>query len=434
MIIKDQKSYNETRLQNPQSCSWLVVRSKHGPQNPNQIQRHQEPTRRTNSQTSLPKRNFTRYEWNHSLNLFYISHFRFTVCTATMAKRAEEESGEERVTAKSWPIMNLTARTLSAVYSSVSSNPGRTSYVYQDPGKSVASDDRSGKRERPSPPGSSKEHYGRFWSSQKWKRGVAEHDRWGKPVSISWNTLQKVDFHREEPYLGGKAHSIRYGKMIHDRTGKLVSEYRQGNANSDYFVLGSDAAEFVKVKDKVRNRQKRTPNVAELDEAFNSIGNVHEYNVKCDDIHGREVLNCSMCCQESWRTHVGTIVRLWNQCLGQNFSVKYNFGNVRHWLGDETVISLQRIKVYVFSDSVLCLGKVLQHPESNEAWKNRVAGIRSVKLQRLWWYKWRGDWIRVEHLPRIHNVAALWQNQRSSELFRTNTRIFHRKNSIYVNV
>ena len=27
MIIKGKESYNETRLQNPQSCSWLVVRS-----------------------------------------------------------------------------------------------------------------------------------------------------------------------------------------------------------------------------------------------------------------------------------------------------------------------------------------------------------------------------------------------------------------------
>ena len=51
-------------------------------------------------------------------------------------------------------------------------------------------------------------------------------------------------------------------------------------------------------------------------------------------------------------------------------------------IDDETVINLQRTKVYVFSDSVLCLGKVLQHPESNEAWKNRVAGIRSVKSYR----------------------------------------------------
>ena len=51
-------------------------------------------------------------------------------------------------------------------------------------------------------------------------------------------------------------------------------------------------------------------------------------------------------------------------------------------IGDETVINLQRTKVYVFSDSVLCLGKVLQHPDSNEAWKNRVAGVRAERIYR----------------------------------------------------
>ena len=51
-------------------------------------------------------------------------------------------------------------------------------------------------------------------------------------------------------------------------------------------------------------------------------------------------------------------------------------------IDDEIVINLQRTKVYVFSDSVLCLGKVLQRPECNEAWKNRVAGIRSEKSYR----------------------------------------------------
>ena len=51
-------------------------------------------------------------------------------------------------------------------------------------------------------------------------------------------------------------------------------------------------------------------------------------------------------------------------------------------IDDGIVINLQRTKVYVFSDSVLCLGKVLQHPESNEACKHRVAGIRSKKSYR----------------------------------------------------
>ena len=91
----------------------------------------------------LTKGNFTRDEWNHLLNLFNISHFSSTACTAAMAKGAQQESGEERVTAKSRPMMNLTARMPSVVSSSASSNPGRTSYGYQDPGKSAPSDDRT---------------------------------------------------------------------------------------------------------------------------------------------------------------------------------------------------------------------------------------------------------------------------------------------------
>ena len=51
-------------------------------------------------------------------------------------------------------------------------------------------------------------------------------------------------------------------------------------------------------------------------------------------------------------------------------------------IGDETVINLQRAKVYVFSDSVLCLGRVHQHPESNEAWKKRIEWITTDKSYR----------------------------------------------------
>ena len=66
----------------------------------------------------LTKGNFTRDEWNHLLNLFHISLFSSTACTASMAKRAQQESGEERVTEKSRPMMNLTARMPSVVSSS----------------------------------------------------------------------------------------------------------------------------------------------------------------------------------------------------------------------------------------------------------------------------------------------------------------------------
>ena len=43
----------------------------------------------------LTKGNFTRDEWNHLLCLFNISHFSSTVCSAAMAKRSQQDSGEE---------------------------------------------------------------------------------------------------------------------------------------------------------------------------------------------------------------------------------------------------------------------------------------------------------------------------------------------------
>ena len=46
-------------------------------------------------------------------------------------------------------------------------------------------------------------------------------------------------------------------------------------------------------------------------------------------------------------------------------------------IGDEQVINLQRTKVYVFSDSVLCLGKMNENPRSNIAWEERLNRFKS---------------------------------------------------------
>ena len=51
-------------------------------------------------------------------------------------------------------------------------------------------------------------------------------------------------------------------------------------------------------------------------------------------------------------------------------------------IGDEGIINLQRTKVYVFSDSVLCLGKIFENPESNGAWEQRLGRIKSSQNYR----------------------------------------------------
>ena len=67
----------------------------------------------------LTKGNFTRDEWNNLLHLFNISHFSSICCAKnssliscpkTMAKRMQEQKGEERSVAKSKPTaMNLSS-------------------------------------------------------------------------------------------------------------------------------------------------------------------------------------------------------------------------------------------------------------------------------------------------------------------------------------
>ena len=51
-------------------------------------------------------------------------------------------------------------------------------------------------------------------------------------------------------------------------------------------------------------------------------------------------------------------------------------------VSDEEVISLSHAKVYVFSDSVLCLGKMHQNPESNSVWEDKLTWFKSSSQYR----------------------------------------------------
>ena len=70
--------------------------------------------------------------------LFNISHLSSTVCSETMAKRSQHDSGGERVTAKSRPMMSLIARVPSNVSSSISVSQEKRSYGNQNPWSIVA--------------------------------------------------------------------------------------------------------------------------------------------------------------------------------------------------------------------------------------------------------------------------------------------------------
>ena len=337
----------------------------------------------------LTKGHFTRDEWNHLLSLFNISHFSSTVCSAAMAKRIPQESGEERVTAKSRPMMNLTARMPTVVSSSTSSSPGKTWYDYQDPGKSVVVDDRSGQPDRLSPAGYSKSDYDRSWSSQEWKSEVTAHDRSGKPDKTSWNAVQQVCPHHGDALLDGNAHSVRYGETTHDGSGQPDSANCQEEADSEIFVMGNDAAELVnKGKDQVRKRQKRMSNVADSGEEHSIIwGMFMAATMNAATLMGKNFMDN----ENSIKNSTDLTLKKMFDITAKLVSEQDEINNVDkiYWknhswkqlslTGDETDINLQRAKVYVFSDSALCLGKVHQHPESNEAWKGWIITDKSFR-------------------------------------------------------
>ena len=85
----------------------------------------------------LTKGNISRDEWNHLLCWFNISYFSATNCLEVMSKRTQKDAGEERVTAKSKPMMNLVSRCSvrdpNVLASTASESPEKTRHESQVP-------------------------------------------------------------------------------------------------------------------------------------------------------------------------------------------------------------------------------------------------------------------------------------------------------------
>ena len=163
-------------------------------------------------------------------------------------------------------------------------------------------------------------------------------------------------------------------------------------ADSTNFVMGSDAAEFVnKVNDQVRKRQRRMSNVAGSGEEHSIIWWMFM----------AVTMNAATFMGKNFQDNQNSIMKTTDLTLKKMFDISAKsvgeqdeISNVDkiHWekhswkhlssIGDETVINLQRAKVYVFSESVLCLGRVHQHPKSNEAWKDRIGWITTDESYR----------------------------------------------------
>ena len=137
----------------------------------------------------LTKGNFTRDEWNHLLCLFNISLFSSINCSVVMSKRTQKDSGEERVTAKSKPMMNLVSRYSvrdpNVLASTASESPGKTKSESQK--VPLISLNEQQTRTGRLVMGAGSANYSEWniddkWSSQEWKSGEMLGARTVRPV------------------------------------------------------------------------------------------------------------------------------------------------------------------------------------------------------------------------------------------------------------
>ena len=145
----------------------------------------------------LTKGNFTRDEWNHLLCLFNISHFSSINNLEAMSKRTPEDAGEERVTAKSKPMMNLVSRYRvrdpNVLASTASESPVKTKSESQNVPLSSLNVQQTS-TERPVL-GASSSNYSEWniddkWSSQVWKSGEMSGTRVrGDPYMTSLSSM-----------------------------------------------------------------------------------------------------------------------------------------------------------------------------------------------------------------------------------------------------
>ena len=77
---------------------------------------------------------------------------------------------------------------------------------------------------------------------------------------------------------------------------------------------------------------------------------------------------------------------------------------------DEQVISLQRTKIYVFSDSVLCLGKIPENTHSNTAWEDGLTWFKSSpeyrNLDRIGGEPIEFEWKNFPGFTTLHRLQS----------------------------
>ena len=291
---------------------------------------------------------------------FNISHFSSTNCLEVMSKRTQEDAGEERVTAKSMPMMKLVSRcserTLDVLPSTASESPVKTRHESQLPLSSrTEQHHRTGQPVKDAYSSSYSEwNVDKTWSSQEWKSDELMEDRTGRPVVFAQHTERFI---------------VENDNM--DFNTEAESE------------LSLESRSFLhRVSDQVRKRQKRSSKDAIKDSDKHSViwrmfmsstlqASVFMGKNYSDNLHS--IKNTEKLKSEQSDEAYGVNTINWEDSSWKYLSL----------VGDEEVISLLHTKVYVFSDSVFCFGLMNENPQSNTVWEDKLTWFKSSSEYRV---------------------------------------------------
>ena len=136
---------------------------------------------------------------------------------------------------------------------------------------------------------------------------------------------------------------------------------------------------------------------------------------------------CSTNLQNWWANKMRS--SMWIRFIGKNIH-----GNICHWLVTKLLTIFNTQKSTSLLRFCVCLGRVHQHPQSNEAWKKRTGWIITSQSYRdydgISGVPTEFEW---NIFPGFTMLQLCGKVHRSTEQIRRNTRNFH-MNSYYVNV
>ena len=206
----------------------------------------------------------------------------------------------------------------------------------------------------------------KFWSSQEWKSDELMEDRTGRPVVFAQHTDRFiVENDKMNSYTEAESEmSLESRSFLHRVTDQVRKRQNQSSKDA---TKDSDKHSVIWRMFMSSTLQAPVFMVKNYSDNLHSIKNKEDLTMKqmfdisekliteqSDEIYGISTID--------WK----------------NSSWKY-----LSLVGGELVISLLHTEVYVFSDSVLCLGQVNENPQSNIAWEDRLTWFKSSPEYRV---------------------------------------------------